>query len=106
MSCAYRSATGWIGAIRIYGRCVDPKVGRWPTSAPWAPQGRLSSRPPGRIMKAAGRSTRQEDPRLRTLLPRLLVRGGQVQDTDLPRGRSNPGGDLLSATGQRQHLRD
>jgi hypothetical protein len=29
---AFLPATGWIGAIRIYGRCDGQKVGWWPTS--------------------------------------------------------------------------
>src|SRR5918993_1313763 len=52
------------------------------------------------------RNTREEDPRLRTLLSRLLVQGRQVPHQDLPRGRTCARSDLLAAVGQSQHLRD
>src|SRR5215211_3516695 len=46
---------------------------------------------------------REEDPRLRPSLQGLLVGRGQVSHQDLLGGRTRPGGDLLSATGQREH---
>ena len=104
---ACRSATGWTGATRMYGRCDGPRVGSWPTSAPGVPPGRLSSRQPGKTTKAQERSsTREEDPRLHPPLQGLLVRRWQVPHKDLPRGRASPGGGLLAAARQREHLSD
>jgi hypothetical protein len=61
----------------------------------------------GRTTKAQERGgTREEDPRLHPSQQGQLVRRRQMPHQDLSRRRSGPGGDVLAAAGQRQHLRD
>src|SRR5215208_3545466 len=100
MSLAFLPATGWIGAIRFYGRCDGQKVGWWLASVPVAPPRRPLRMWLGKTTETQERSSiREENPRLHLLLQGLLVRRRQVPYQDLPRRWPCPSSDLYATAG-------